>query len=729
MASIVDKYEQILAADPRSRIFVELAKALVDRGEHARAVEVCRRGLEHHPSSILGRVIWGRALLEAGDAKGAIDQFEIAIALEPSSPYAYNHVGEALLKKGLFREALPVLARAAELQPADARVRSWLQDAKRRARGEPPGPAAPAGGFQLEDEGKEEVTEPYRPLAAAKGKAKGPTASGGPLIPGAAAASAGPASGGGPPSAPRASAAQPDAAVNVAASPADPAAKPPPLPPGAGAAAPRPGEPRSVLYMIPGDTREVIGPAAAPRARRGEAPAPHEDPAEAERIAQQYERELREKLAAGQEPTPSFIDRHRRLLLAGAIALALGAAGGVYLFLDARNAELIARTAASRGRAGLARDTSGSLREAHRLLSEARRRAKGDREVASLAAQVAGVLAADFGDEDALAVARKLSADPGAGDGAAAARWLVASSAAERKAAEAPILAARPSSAPLLQALAGRILVQRGEREGGRGRLEIAARANPPLLRALSDLGDASLAAGDAEGALAVYGSALAAQPTHPRSVVGAAEARLSLERDLDVARKELAAVDADRTSAPPKDLRPRFEVAFARVLAASGEPAQAAARLQRASESLGESAAIASTLAEVQLAARAWEKAEAAAARAVRLEPREGSHRVLLARARIGRGRFHEALAATEGQEGRAIRVQRAIARFGLGQYAQAREELEKTAKDGKMPAEAAVWYTLADVATGKADRALPLLEKLAGAPSPPPLAHVALG
>ena len=90
--SIVDKYEQILAADPRSRIFVELAKALVERGEHARAVEVCQRGLEHHPSSILGRVIWGRALLDAGDAKGALDQFEIAIALEPSSPYAYNHV-------------------------------------------------------------------------------------------------------------------------------------------------------------------------------------------------------------------------------------------------------------------------------------------------------------------------------------------------------------------------------------------------------------------------------------------------------------------------------------------------------------------------------------------------------------------------------------------------------------------------------------------------------------
>src|SRR5512144_1366895 len=168
MASIVEKYEQILAADPRSRIFVELAKALVDRGDHARAIEVCRRGLEHHPSSILGRVIWGRALLEAGDAKGATDQFEIAIALEPSSPYAFNLVGEALLKKGLHREALPVLARAAELQPADARVKGWLDEAKRRARSEDPdaavpGAAAPPPSGDGADAG-DEKTEPYRPI-------------------------------------------------------------------------------------------------------------------------------------------------------------------------------------------------------------------------------------------------------------------------------------------------------------------------------------------------------------------------------------------------------------------------------------------------------------------------------------------------------------------------------------------------------------------------------------
>jgi Flp pilus assembly protein TadD len=717
MASIVEKYEQILAADPRSRIFVELARALVERGEHARAVEVCQRGLEHHPSSILGRVVWGRALLEGGDAKAAMDQFEIAIALEPSSPYAYNLVAEALLKRGLHREALPVLARAAELQPADAHVKGLLAEARRRVLGGPQADApATSAPIALEDEGLDEKTEPY-PFVGGTGT----------RVP----------EGGPPPAPPPAGAALPGEAPPAPASPAEAApgtsgaARPPPLPPGA---TPPPGKEggaqRSLLYLIPGDTREVIGPPARPsRAGLPAAGTPEADPAEAERIARRYELELRERLASAPEPPPSFLERHRRLALGGAVALALGVAAAAWLVIDARNAEVLARTAAARGRAGLARDTLGSLREAHRLLSEARRRRAGDAEVVSLGAQVAAVLATEHGDEDARAAAKALAADPRAGEGAVAARWLLAGTPAERKAAEAAVLAARPSSAPLVQALAGRILARRGEIEGGRGRLEIAARATPPLLRALSDLGDLALAAGDADGALALYGAALAAHPTHARSAVGAAEARLALGKDLDLSRRDLTAVDADEASAPPRDLRPRFEIASARVLAATGDPAAGAARLQKASESLGESPAIAAALAELQLAARAWDRAEAAALRAVRLEPREASHRVLLARARIGRGRPAEALAATAGLDGRAIRIQRAIARYRLGQLSAARAELERTARDGRMPAEAAVWYGLVDLASGQTGRALALLEKLAAPASPPPLAHFALG
>jgi tetratricopeptide (TPR) repeat protein len=723
--SVVEKYEQILAADPRSRIFVELAKALVERGEHARAIEVCRRGLEHHPSSILGRVIWGRALLESGDAQGATDQFEIAIGLEPASPYAYNQVGEALLAKGLHREALPVLARAAELQPADAKVRAWLEEAKQRAK-DPSAPPTPEP--EPEPEPEDERTEPYRPIAPAAPKVSSTEETRSIPIPAVADTPATP-----PSPQPSPPAAPPT--LHRFTPPAMPAVPPPPMPP---AVPPAPGAPRSVLHMIPGEmARDVMptGPSLAsrlniPAAKAPSAPAPvAADPAEAERAAERYERELRERLLAEPEPPPSFFQRHRRLVLGGFVAAALAAAGGVYLVVAARNAATLAAGAAARGRAGLARDTLASLREAQRLLAEARKRSS-DPEVGALLAEVSAILAVEHGDDPSRATARALVDSGAAGDGALAVAWLLADGKAARTSAEAPILSARPSQGALLQALAGRILASRGELEGARGRLDIAAHANPPLLRALSDLGDLTLAAGDAEGALAFYGAALGAHPTHPRSVLGAAEARLALGRDLEASRKDFDAVDADAGSAPPHDVKARFEIARARVVAALGDPAGAAARLSKLGEKDGDPARVAAAQAEALLLSRSWAQAEAAASRALSREPGNAELRVLLARARIGRGRYAEALSATSGAEGRAAHVQRAIASYHLGRLADARAELDRTAgRDGKVPGDAAVWIGLVYVASGKADLALPLLERLCEAKAPPPLAHWALG
>jgi predicted Zn-dependent protease len=759
--SIVEKYEQIFAADPRSRIFVELAKALLERGDAARAVDVCRQGLEHHPSSILGRVVWGRALLEGGDAKGSMDQFEIAIALDPASPYAYNLVAEALLAKGMHREALPVVARAAELQPGDLRARGWLEEAHRRVKGTPPetAPLAPGAPLKLEDE---ERTEPYRPLVAtprADGASAEPTVR---LALGRGAASSASPDAAADPGVPAVIATDvaPAAPANVVAGPADGedasdlpprvngAARPPPLRAEALAAAAAPDDhsPPSLLSLIPGEAHPAAAAPGAPRLARphpaaGALPAAspagadvprgdagHGGAGDAERIAARYAEELRARLLAVPEPA-SPVRRHRRTVAVLALAGAVAAAAGVYLVVDGQRSAELAASAAGRARAGLARDTAGSLREAARLLAEARRRAPRDAELASLDAQVSALLGVDHGDDAARARATELAGDPSAGDGALAARYLLAADGASRTAAERELLEAPPGAGPLVQALAGRILVGRRELESGRGRLTLAAQATPPLLRALADLGDAALAGGDAAGALATYRAALAAHPTHPRAAIGAAEARLALGEDPAASLAELRAVEADEASPPPVQDRVRFELAFGRALAASGDPAAAAARLARASERLGETAPLAAAQAEAHLQARAWDRAEAAAQRAVEKDGRSAAYRVLLARARIGRGRYAEALAATASADGRAVRIERAVARLRLGQPALARAELDRVAQGGRMPADAAVWAGLADVAAGRAARARPLLERLAAAPHPPPFAELALG
>ena len=79
--SLIEKYQRILQADPRSRIFVELARQLLEARSPERAAEVCERGLVHHPTSVQGRVIWGKALLALGRPDEAISRLEQMIGM------------------------------------------------------------------------------------------------------------------------------------------------------------------------------------------------------------------------------------------------------------------------------------------------------------------------------------------------------------------------------------------------------------------------------------------------------------------------------------------------------------------------------------------------------------------------------------------------------------------------------------------------------------------------
>lgn len=136
MAKKIEKYRMILEADPGSMVFVELAKALIDASSFDEAIDVCHKGLENHPDSIVGHVLWGRALIGKGEPAEAMDEFDKAVALDPENPYAYNLIGEVLLHKQLYRSALPILRKAVSLQPGDVRVRQWLDQAERATGGD-----------------------------------------------------------------------------------------------------------------------------------------------------------------------------------------------------------------------------------------------------------------------------------------------------------------------------------------------------------------------------------------------------------------------------------------------------------------------------------------------------------------------------------------------------------------------------------------------------------------
>jgi tetratricopeptide (TPR) repeat protein len=59
----------------------------------------------------------GRRLLNAGDIEGAISQFRVAIQQTPTYAAAHFYLGQALLRKGLSKEASAEFQKASELDP------------------------------------------------------------------------------------------------------------------------------------------------------------------------------------------------------------------------------------------------------------------------------------------------------------------------------------------------------------------------------------------------------------------------------------------------------------------------------------------------------------------------------------------------------------------------------------------------------------------------------------
>jgi tetratricopeptide (TPR) repeat protein len=794
--SIVQKYERILQADPRSRIFVELARALLEAGDAQRAAEVCERGLEHHPDSVQARVAWGKALLALGRTDEALARLEEAIAADPANPYGYSVVGEALVRNGLADRALPLMEKGVALHPGDGRIRRWLVEARRavtpkaeaaaprpeneapstetesstesstaseiKIRGEPPSVTATSSTASAEpslsldpDPGWDErcqgsiptpsdplsLLSPFPPEEEMTPPDAAPTSiqQALPLTRPPHAVEGAPQRQGGESGAPQRRGG-PDG-VTSQDTPASRLTPPPLRSDVRSPSAPRRADPEDRKATAAGSVLDLIPDApAAPREadRAGasgpasgaleESPAARDAESEAEAAARTYEHELREKLLAEPPPRPSFLRRHALAAALVAIALALAAGGAIFVTVRASRRADEARASVEAARKGLARDTVGALREAARVLAGARRAAPGNADAAALEAEVSGLLAHDFGDADARGTARELLATGRAGGGALAASWLVAEPGEQGAAAEA-LLDRAAEGTPLARALAGEILLARRDRDGARYQLEAAARSSPPLLRALSALGDLDLARGNVEAALDRYALVLRAHPTHPRATLGAAEARLRLGRDLPAALRALEAVDADPKSAPPIGDRLRMDLLLARLLAASGRTTDAERRLGEAAAREPARAEIAAAQAEVFAHTGELDRALRSAEGAARLAPADASYRELLARLQLRRGRYRELLAASETAPSRALRLYRGIARFELGQPEQARTELEGTRRDGKMPAEAAGWIALAELAAGRRARAAAIVTALLAVASPHPLALLARG
>jgi tetratricopeptide (TPR) repeat protein len=126
------------AANPASRIFAPLAEAYRKAGRLTEAVDVCLRGLQHHPDYLGGRLVLARSYYEMGDLELAAGAFRDVLVRDPGNVVALRSLGEVAAARGETGQAASWYARALDSEPENPELLERLETLRSR-----PAPALP----------------------------------------------------------------------------------------------------------------------------------------------------------------------------------------------------------------------------------------------------------------------------------------------------------------------------------------------------------------------------------------------------------------------------------------------------------------------------------------------------------------------------------------------------------------------------------------------------------
>jgi aspartate beta-hydroxylase len=142
-------YERVLQQSPDDAEALNvLALGALRRRDFPLALQLVGRAVSAHPGDMMSRYHQGRVRDEAGDARGALDDYERAVALRGDHPIARLHLASALDRTGDLKRALPEYIHALDqaqrqgrwlnaastptaLQPLVERAVQLVRDAKR----------------------------------------------------------------------------------------------------------------------------------------------------------------------------------------------------------------------------------------------------------------------------------------------------------------------------------------------------------------------------------------------------------------------------------------------------------------------------------------------------------------------------------------------------------------------------------------------------------------------
>lgn len=125
----VEELKKKLAQNPDSLIFVPLADAYRKAGQLQEAIDVCKKGLEKHPTYMSARVVLGRIYGEKNMLDEAVVELQKVEKADVDNIMVHSMLGGVYLKKKMYAEAVSQFQRVLALNPDDTETQEKLEEA------------------------------------------------------------------------------------------------------------------------------------------------------------------------------------------------------------------------------------------------------------------------------------------------------------------------------------------------------------------------------------------------------------------------------------------------------------------------------------------------------------------------------------------------------------------------------------------------------------------------
>ncbi len=157
-----------VAANPDSPATVELAAAYRERGDLDRALRLCLRGLERHPTLVSAHYELGLIYRARGEHQLALDEWGMVKRLAPDHVEARCALAEAYVSEGRQEEALRELVEGLQLRPGQPKLLALVEElggvpaaAEDGGAAGPPAAAPPAAAEEAAPSGADPVTSTH----------------------------------------------------------------------------------------------------------------------------------------------------------------------------------------------------------------------------------------------------------------------------------------------------------------------------------------------------------------------------------------------------------------------------------------------------------------------------------------------------------------------------------------------------------------------------------------